>query len=73
MTAGLVSRAGGAAKGAVYVSCIARGPNTFDGLNKEMEIVAEALGDVPVIGFYANGEISNDRLYAYTGVLTLFL
>lgn len=73
MTARLVSRAGDAAKGAVYVSCIARGPNTFDGLNKEMEIVAGALGDVPVIGFYANGEISNDRLYAYTGVLTLFL
>jgi len=24
-------------------------------------------------GFSANGEISNDRLYGYTGVLTLFL
>jgi hypothetical protein len=25
------------------------------------------------VGFSANGEISNDRLYGYTGVLTLFL
>jgi hypothetical protein len=25
------------------------------------------------VGFYANGEISQDRLYGYTGVLTLFL
>ena len=24
------------------------------------------------IGFFANGEISHDRLYAHTGVLTLF-
>ena len=25
-----------------------------------------------LVGFYANGEISQDRLYGYTGVLTLF-
>jgi small ligand-binding sensory domain FIST len=30
------------------------------------------LGDFPLVGFYANGEISRDRLYRYTGVLTLF-
>jgi small ligand-binding sensory domain FIST len=24
-----------------------------------------------VVGFFANGEISNNRLYGYTGVLTL--
>jgi hypothetical protein len=29
-------------------------------------------GDFPLIGFFANGEISRDRLYGHTGVLTLF-
>ena len=26
----------------------------------------------PLVGFFCNGEISRDRLYGYTGVLTLF-
>jgi hypothetical protein len=26
-----------------------------------------------LIGFFANGEISRDRLYGHTGVLTLFI
>ena len=29
--------------------------------------------DVPLVGFFCNGEISHDRLYGYTGVLSLFL
>ena len=29
--------------------------------------------EVPMIGFFGNGEICHDRLYGYTGVLTLFL
>ena len=32
-----------------------------------------ALGDFPLVGFFANGEICNNRLYGYTGVLALFL
>ena len=37
-----------------------------------MKAVQGALGDeVPVVGFFANGEISKNRLYGYTGVLTL--
>lgn len=31
----------------------------------------QAIGEVPLIGFYANGEISNNRLYGYTGVLAV--
>ncbi len=31
-----------------------------------------ALGEVPLVGFYANGEIAGDRIYGYTGVLALF-
>ncbi len=59
---------------ALYFSCVARGPNLFGQNSEELTAIADYLGeDVPVIGFFANGEISNNRLYAYTGVLTLIL
>ncbi len=61
------------ARGAIYVSCLARGPNTFDRPGVEMAQVSAALDGAPVIGFFANGEICNQRLYAYTGVLSVFL
>ena len=59
-------------RGAIYVSCLARGPNTFASADAEIAILQDALGNVPLIGFYANGEISHDRIYGYTGVLALF-
>lgn len=75
MLADVKQRLGGAKpRGAIYISCLARGPNTFKRANTEMGLVRAALGDdVPVTGFFANGEISDARLYSYTGVLTLFL
>jgi small ligand-binding sensory domain FIST len=71
----LKSRSGGISsiRGAHYISCIARGPNMFGGKNAELGLVRDVLGDIPLVGLYANGEISNDRLYSYTGVLTLFV
>ena len=70
----VTGRAGGATRAGLYFSCVARGPNMFAKEDQEMTAVAEAVGaDVPIIGFYANGEISNNRLYGYTGVLTLIL
>lgn len=61
------------ARGAVYVSCVARGPNTFGPGAIELKAIREALGPIPLVGFYADGEISHNRLYGYTGVLTLFM
>lgn len=69
----LTARAGTPPRGALYVSCLARGPNMFGDGQGELSIVAEELGNVPLTGFFANGEVNNNRLYAYTGVLTLFL
>jgi len=71
MLADVRGRAGSIA-GGLYFSCLARGPNMFDGAQSEIAILSDALGDVPVVGFFGNGEISFDRLYAYTGVLALF-
>ncbi len=60
------------ARGGLYFSCVARGPGMFGGPNQEMAIVRDRLGDIPLIGLYCGGEISNGRLYGYTGVLALF-
>ena len=66
-------RAGNTPKAAVYYSCVARGPHLFGPNSEELKLVRETLGDLPLVGFYANGEISNNRLYGYTGVLALFV
>ena len=73
MLDGLKKRGGDQAKAGIYVSCLARGHNLFGSESEELKLIQEALGDIPLVGFFANGEISNDRLYSYTGVLTLFL
>jgi small ligand-binding sensory domain FIST len=58
--------------GAVYVSCTGRGGAHFGGPSAELQIVRHALGDVPLVGFFAAGEIARHHLYGYTGVLTVF-
>lgn len=59
--------------GAVYVSCTGRGGPHFGEPGAELRIVRQALGDVPLVGFFAGGEIAHDRLYGYSGVLTVFI
>jgi small ligand-binding sensory domain FIST len=59
-------------RGALYFSCIARGEHMFGSRGAELRVIRDALGEVPLVGFFCNGEISRDRLYGYTGVLTLF-
>jgi small ligand-binding sensory domain FIST len=58
--------------GAVYVSCSGRGGPHFGAPGAELQIVRHALGDVPLVGFFAAGEIARNHLYGYTGVLTVF-
>jgi small ligand-binding sensory domain FIST len=60
-------------RGAVYYSCLARGASLFGPGSEELKMIRSALGDLPLVGFFCNGEISHNRLYGYTGVLTLFL
>jgi small ligand-binding sensory domain FIST len=60
-------------RGGLYYSCVGRGPNLFSGESEETGMIREALGDFPLVGFFCSGEISHNRLYGYTGVLTLFL
>jgi small ligand-binding sensory domain FIST len=68
----LAGRLQGPPKAGIYVSCIARGAALFGEPGVETGMILDRFGDIPLIGFFANGEISRDRLYGHTGVLTLF-
>ena len=73
MLARLKQRAAGGVKGGLYFTCVARGPNQFGPGSRELNIIADELGDFPIAGMFANGEINHNRLYGYSGILTLFL
>jgi small ligand-binding sensory domain FIST len=73
MVSKLKGRAHGDIKGALYFTCLGRGQHMFGEPHRELHLISEIIGDIPLAGFYANGEIAGNRLYGYTGVLTLFL
>ena len=60
------------ARGALYVSCSGRGGPHFGGPNAELDLIRHALGEIPLVGFFAGGEIAGQQLLGYTGVLTVF-
>jgi small ligand-binding sensory domain FIST len=72
MIRALKHRLPGEPRGALYHTCLGRGRYLFGENSAELSVVRDELGDVPLVGFYANGEISHRRLYGYTGVLTVF-
>jgi small ligand-binding sensory domain FIST len=49
-----------------------RGPQQFNEPSQETELIRSILGEFPLIGFFANGEIHKNTLYGFTGVLCLF-
>ncbi len=56
-------------------SCIGRGP-FYDGIDHDLNVITELLPNMPLIGFYGNGEIAsignNNQLLPYSAVLSLF-
>lgn len=73
MLTDLARRANGRIRGGVYYSCLGRGRYQFGEHSEELKMIRDQLGDFPLVGFFANGEISHNQLYGYTGVLTLFV
>ncbi len=68
----LKSRLSGTPRGGVYCTCLGRGRELFGDNSDELQFIRNELGDFPLVGFFANGEIAGRQLYGYTGVLTLF-
>ncbi len=60
-------------KAGVYYSCLGRGEALFGKGKGELKMIKDVFGEIPIVGFFCNGEISHNRLYGYTGVLTLFI
>lgn len=58
--------------GALYASCVGRGGPHFGQPHAEMQAVRRALGDVPLAGFFAAGELAGQQLMGYSGVLVVF-
>jgi small ligand-binding sensory domain FIST len=74
MLADVLRRVGGRPiHAAFYHSCMGRGRHMFGADGAELALVREALGPVPLIGFFGHGEFAGRQIYAYTGVLTLLV
>ncbi len=67
------SRIQGQPRGGLYYTCLGRGRYQFGDNSEELKMIQDEIGDFPLVGFFANGEIFNNRLYGYTGVLILFV
>lgn len=62
------------ALGAIYISCAGRGGPHFGAPSAELQWLRHGLGELPLVGFFAGGEIAQQgRLYGYTGVLSVFV
>ncbi len=60
-------------KGGLYISCAARGRRLFGEPGEEAALIRAHLGEFPLIGFFANGELHGPTLHGHSGVLTLFV
>jgi small ligand-binding sensory domain FIST len=61
---------------AFMFSCIGRGPNFYDGHDQDLKNLTAIFPQLPIIGFYGNGEIApthnGNALLQYSAVLALF-
>ncbi len=73
MLSTMKSRIQGPPRGGLYYTCLGRGRYQFGDNSEELKMIQDEIGDFPLVGFFANGEIFNNRLYGYTGVLILFV
>ena len=66
----------GPAAGALLFTCNGRGRNLFELPNADADMVADALGEIPLAGFFAAGEIGpvaeQNFLHGHTACLVVF-
>jgi small ligand-binding sensory domain FIST len=61
---------------ALLFSCLGRGPYFYNGIDRDLKVITKNFPNMPVLGFYGNGEIAylngDNRLLPYSAVLSLF-
>ena len=61
---------------ALLFPCMGRGPHFYGNRDRDLDLIRTRFPDLPVIGFYGNGEIGpldgSNHLYQYSTVLGLF-
>lgn len=61
---------------AMLFSCLGRGPSFYDGSDQDLELLKTLHPQLPIIGFYGNGEIApisgKNEMLQYSAVLALF-
>ena len=61
---------------ALLFSCLGRGPFFYNGSDQDLALIKTLFPDLPIIGFYGNGEIApiagKNELLQYSAVLGLF-
>ena len=71
----LTEELGSAPAFGLLFSCLGRGP-FYDGIDHDLKVIAQLLPNMPLLGFYGNGEIANiagkNQLLPYSAVLSLF-
>ena len=61
---------------ALLFPCMGRGPHFYGNRDRDLDLLRASFPDLPIIGFYGNGEIGplddSNHLYQYSTVLGLF-
>lgn len=73
MLASLTHRLPRPPQAALYYSCLGRGERMFGTLSVEQRLIRDYVKDIPLIGFYTNGQVFHNDIHGYAGVLTVFL
>jgi small ligand-binding sensory domain FIST len=73
---GSFAQSGSAAKGALLFTCNGRGTRLFEKPHHDAGVVQELLGDIPLAGFFAQGEIGpiarKNFVHGFTASLAVF-
>lgn len=72
----LVKELGDTPDFALLFSCLGRGPYFYEGTDYDLKVITQQLPNMPLLGFYGNGEIASvggsNQLLPYSAVLSLF-
>lgn len=76
LTSHLTEQLGSTPEFGLLFSCLGRGPYFYNGIDLDLKVLTKTFPNMPVLGFYGNGEIAylngDNHLLPYSAVLSLF-